>query len=260
MSMGPNRRHDNGPFRRQKTILLLTAVLSECAPKAISGANEDRWGEPKPRCYNRPPINGWAPFRSRKRRLPRRITTRLAGHYGVRGGVCASPVSCHRARRWLVWKHGPSEGDSLVPVWGDWTSKEYTWLDLPEVQTRLQSPPDAQVTHPESGIVRDLSDCLAVPLTPAGPVVRLLVGTHPAGDRKPAVGVVRKETVYELFYTTLPPHAFTASDVLQICIVGRLRRFSQTKIRSKTRTVGSLARLAVRTAGRSSRNGCGISV
>ena len=27
-------------------------------------------------------------------------------------------------------------------------------------------------------------------------------------------GVVRKETVYELFYTTLPPHAFTASDML----------------------------------------------
>ena len=94
-------------------------------------------------------------------------------------------------------------------------SKEYTWLDLPEVQTRLQSPPDAQVTHPESGTIRDLSDCLAVPLTPAGPVVRLLVATHPAGDHKPAIGVVRKETVYELFYTTLPPHAFTASDVLQ---------------------------------------------
>jgi hypothetical protein len=95
-------------------------------------------------------------------------------------------------------------------------SKEYTWLDLPEVQTRLQSLPDAQVTHPESGTVRDLYDCLAVPLTPAGPVVRLLVGTHPAGEHKPTIGVVRKETVYELFYTTLPPQAFTASDVLQL--------------------------------------------
>jgi hypothetical protein len=98
-------------------------------------------------------------------------------------------------------------------------SKEYTWLDLPEVQTRLQSPPDAQVTHPESGTVRDLYDCLAVPLTPTGPVVRLLVATHPTGDRKPAVGVVRKETVYELFYTTLPPHVFTASDVLQVYLL-----------------------------------------
>ena len=97
-------------------------------------------------------------------------------------------------------------------------SKEYSWLDLPAVQTRLQSPPDAQVTHPESGTVRDLYDCLAVPLTAAGPVVRLLVGTHPVGDHRPAIGVVRQESVYELFYTTLPPHAFTASDVLQISL------------------------------------------
>jgi hypothetical protein len=72
------------------------------------------------------------------------------------------------------------------------------------------------VTHPESGAVRDLYDCRAVPLTSTGPVVRLLVATHPAGDHKPVVGVVRKETVYELFYTTLPPHASTASDVLQV--------------------------------------------
>src|SRR6266568_4189904 len=95
-------------------------------------------------------------------------------------------------------------------------SKQYVWLDLPEVQTRLQSAPDAQVTHPESGTVRDLYDCLAVPLTPTGPVVRLLVATHPACDHKPPIGVVRKETVYELFYTTLPPHAFSASDVLHL--------------------------------------------
>ena len=95
-------------------------------------------------------------------------------------------------------------------------SKEYSWLDLPEVQNRLLSPPDVQVTHPESGAVRDLYDCLAVPLAPEGPVVRLLVGTHPAGDHKPAIGVVRNETVYELFYTTLPSPAFTASDVLHV--------------------------------------------
>ena len=55
-----------------------------------------------------------------------------------------------------------------------------------------------------------------MPLTPTGPVVRLLVAPHPTGAHKPALGVVRKETVYELFYTTLPPHACTASDVLQV--------------------------------------------
>ena len=75
-------------------------------------------------------------------------------------------------------------------------SKEYSWLDLPEVQSRLQSAPDVQVTHPESGSVRDLYDCLAVPLTPTGPVVRLLVATHPAGDHKPVVGLFFNETVY----------------------------------------------------------------
>jgi hypothetical protein len=95
-------------------------------------------------------------------------------------------------------------------------SKQYSWLDLPAVQIRFQSPPDAQVTHPESGTLRDLYDCQEVPLTETGPLVRLLVATHPAGEHKPAVGVVRSETVYELFYTTLPPHAFTASDVLQL--------------------------------------------
>jgi hypothetical protein len=95
-------------------------------------------------------------------------------------------------------------------------SKQYAWLDLPQVQTRLQSAPDEQVTHPESGTVRDLYDCLAVPLTSEGPMIRLLVATHPAGDHKPAVGVRRKEMVYELFYTTLPPHAFRASDVLHV--------------------------------------------
>lgn len=95
-------------------------------------------------------------------------------------------------------------------------SKQYGWLDLPAVQTRLHLPPDAQVTHPESGTVRDLYDCLDVPLTETGPIVRLLVATHPAGEHKPAVGVVRDQTVYELFYTTLPALAFTAEDVLHL--------------------------------------------
>src|SRR3989454_5198350 len=76
-------------------------------------------------------------------------------------------------------------------------------LISPKSKPDSNQPPFAQVTHPESGTIRDLYDCLAVPLTPQGPVVRLLVATHPAGDHKPAGGVVRKETVYELFYTTV---------------------------------------------------------
>jgi hypothetical protein len=96
--------------------------------------------------------------------------------------------------------------------------KEDGWRDLPDVQTRLPSPPEAQVTHPESRAVRDRSDGPVVSLTPAGPVVRLVVSTHPAGDRTPASGVVRNETVYERFSTTFPPHAFPSSDVLHLCL------------------------------------------
>src|SRR6266581_3663419 len=60
--MGPNRRHDNGPFPRQKSFLPRTVVLSRCAPKGISGANEDKWGEHEQPFYNRTRINGFGPF------------------------------------------------------------------------------------------------------------------------------------------------------------------------------------------------------
>src|SRR6266849_5332091 len=159
MSMEPNRQHDSGLFPRQKSFLPRAVVLSRSAPKAISGANEDRWGEPGPQCYNRTPINGWAPFQVRETAITEK--------------KCDTP--CKLSRRTRQHLRFPSPASSCASM-----------------------------------------DCMAVPLTPTGPVVRLLVATHPAGDHQPAIGVVRKETVYELFYTTLPPHAFTASDVLQV--------------------------------------------
>src|SRR5450759_2548252 len=62
ISMGPNRQHDSGHFPRQKTFLPLTVVLIRYARKAISHANEDKWGEHGRRFCNRTRINGWAPF------------------------------------------------------------------------------------------------------------------------------------------------------------------------------------------------------
>jgi hypothetical protein len=47
--------------------------------------------------------------------------------------------------------------------------------------------------------------------------VRLIVATHPAtSTHKPSIGVLRAQTVYELFVTTLPPQAFTCADVLDL--------------------------------------------
>jgi hypothetical protein len=94
--------------------------------------------------------------------------------------------------------------------------RAYHLLDLEVVQQRLGHAPDQVSTHAESGMTRSLYDCAAVPLTATGPVVSLVIATHPARDPDPAVGVERDGVVYELFVSTLPTPAFTASDVLDL--------------------------------------------
>ena len=95
-------------------------------------------------------------------------------------------------------------------------SRAYHLLDLDVVKPRLSRTPEQVSMHPESGTRRSLYDCPAVPLTPAGPEVRLVVATHSATSSSPAVGVERDGVVYELFVSTLPSSAFTASDVLDL--------------------------------------------
>src|SRR6266699_5765524 len=95
-------------------------------------------------------------------------------------------------------------------------SRAYHLLDLPMVKQTLARPPDHVSTHPESGTTRALYDCASVPLTPAGPQVRLVFATHPATGSSPAVGTERDGMIYELFVSTLPSPAFTASDVLDL--------------------------------------------
>jgi hypothetical protein len=95
-------------------------------------------------------------------------------------------------------------------------SRAYHLLDLETVKQTLTRAPSHVSTHPESGMTRALYDCASVPLTPAGPAVRLVIATHGTTSSAPAVGVERDGTVYELFVSTLPSPAFTASDVLDL--------------------------------------------
>ena len=95
-------------------------------------------------------------------------------------------------------------------------SRDYSLLDLEVVKQVLARAPDHVSTHPESGMTRALYDCESVPLTSAGPEVRLVVATHGATSSSPAVGVERDSMVYELFVSTLPSPAFTCSDVLDL--------------------------------------------
>jgi hypothetical protein len=94
--------------------------------------------------------------------------------------------------------------------------KEYTVLDHPLVQARLHLPPDQLQQRPESQMVRSLYDCPEVPVGPEGVLCRVVVATHQASTTKSPVGFTREGVVYELFFTTLPQQAFTASDVVEL--------------------------------------------
>jgi len=94
--------------------------------------------------------------------------------------------------------------------------RDYQILKRTEIQARLKLPPDQHLTHPESGMVRALYDCPDVPVGPDGVQCRVVVATHPAGEKKSPVGVTRSGVVYELFFSRLPQQAFTASDVVAL--------------------------------------------
>jgi hypothetical protein len=94
--------------------------------------------------------------------------------------------------------------------------KDYAMLDDPLVQARLHMPPDQFQQRPESQLVRSLYDCPEVPVGPEGMPCRVVVATHPAGNKKNRVGLTRSGVVYELFFTTLPQQAFTAADVVEL--------------------------------------------
>jgi hypothetical protein len=97
--------------------------------------------------------------------------------------------------------------------------KDYGLLDRADVQTRLHLPADHHLGSAESGICRALYDCPDQRLSPDGPLVRIIVATHPAPTnkkKKRKVGFIRDGVVYELFLTNLPQSAFTASDVVSL--------------------------------------------
>jgi hypothetical protein len=124
---------------------------------------------------------------------PERAVVRLDGQYGT-GAVLADLAGLAYVTR----------------------GQDYHLLDRDEVQARLHLPPDQQVTHPESGTVRALYDCPAVPIGAGGTLCRVVVATHPATEKKSRVGRTRAGVVYELFLTALPQQAFTAADVVAL--------------------------------------------
>ncbi|HEX4205505.1 MAG TPA: hypothetical protein VHZ51_15190 [Ktedonobacteraceae bacterium] len=94
--------------------------------------------------------------------------------------------------------------------------KDYHLLDHPSISARLHLPPDQVQQHRESQMERSLYDCSEIPAGPEGPPYRVVVATHPAGKKKSPIEVTRAGVVYELFWTSLPQHTFTARDVVEL--------------------------------------------
>jgi hypothetical protein len=94
--------------------------------------------------------------------------------------------------------------------------KDYGLLDFPQVQARLALPPEDVLTHPETGTCRMLFDCPEIPLPGTALTTRVIIATHPATGTPAPIGVIRDGVIYELFFTALPPVAFTAADVVNL--------------------------------------------
>jgi hypothetical protein len=131
-----------------------------------------------------------------------RVIIRLDGLYGD-----AAPLADLVAND----PDGGTEGPAVVV-----RGKAYHLIEQPAIQQRLKLPPDQMTVHPESGASRALYDCGGIQLAPTGPVMRMLLATHPAGSSHPPIGKVRDQTVYEQFFTTLPSSAFSPADVLDL--------------------------------------------
>jgi hypothetical protein len=223
MSMAPNKRPANERFQPRRICLRpIVALRRLCAPgylgrkrgevvrtrTAILQAHTHQFlgtfGNPGNGQYRQELKQARAVIATYAHALSfplSHVVIRLDGLYGD-----AAPLA-----DLLAAQAGEEEGPAVVV-----RGKAYHLIEQPAIQQRLTLPPDQVTVHPESAASRALYDCGQVQLAPTGPVMRMLLATHPAGPSRPPIGKVLDQTVYEQFFTTLPPHAFTPADVLDL--------------------------------------------
>jgi hypothetical protein len=137
----------------------------------------------------------------------------------IAGYISSQQVPLHRAILRLDGQYGDyavvADLDKLGVAYV-MRGKDYDLLEQPEIQARLAQVPDQVVMHPETGTTRALFDCRDIALTPMGPRIRVIVATHKAQASPARIGTTREGIVYELFWTCLPPSAFTPADILDL--------------------------------------------
>ncbi len=106
------------------------------------------------------------------------------------------------AERTLVRLDGQYGTGAVVSDLGDFAyvtcGKDYNLLDHVDIQARLHLPADQHLQSAESGICRALYDCPDQRLSEDGPLVRVIVATHPAPakkQKKRQVGLIRNGVV-----------------------------------------------------------------
>ena len=186
-----------------------------CAPLATEAANAGRLSGRAQRCLRRIAISGSAVSETEGTGA----TGRNCARAWLRSVAISARISSPSERTLLRLDGQYGTGAVLSDVAGFafvTRGKDYSVLDHPLVQARLHLPPDQFQQRPESQMVRSLYDCPQIPVGPDGVLCRVVVATHPARKKKSPVGVTRAGVVYELFFTNLPQHAFTACDVVEL--------------------------------------------
>ena len=140
----------------------------------------------------------------------------------IQASIQAHGCSAERTLLRLDGQYGTRAVVSDLSNFSDGTrGKDDTLLDRTDIQVRLHLPADQHLSSPESGVFRALYDCPDQRLGEDGPLGRLIVATHPTPAKKKKqrqVGLIRDGVVSELFLTTLPQSAFTASDVVSLSL------------------------------------------
>ena len=218
--MGHEKRRVNGPYPRHRIDLPHSDAYVPCVSPATLDANAGEVVRSRTTVLQMHthqwvasfghPGNGR--YREELRRAKASIQTyvkahgfpgertflRLDGQYGS-GAVIADVADCSYVTR----------------------GKDYGLLDHAAIQARLHLPADQHLQSAESGICRALYDCPDQRLDENGPLVRVIVATHPGPAKKKKkrqVGLICDGVVYELFLTNLPQSAFTASDVVSLSL------------------------------------------
>jgi hypothetical protein len=147
--------------------------------------------------------------------LPAGTASVPRGHRSLPRCAPASAGASRAPARWAIWHRSRAGGSG-------WLLVRDAWQRLHRVGSSAR--PGGSRTCPQisssiglqSQLVRSLYDCPDVPVGSLGVQCRVVVATHPTSTQKSRVGVTRSGSVYELFFTDLPPQAFPVTDVVEL--------------------------------------------